>query len=218
LTTLCLHDIIDKIITASTILLPRAIMAPSKLNLKIFQGSTFAEVLRWESSTKTYIPITGITKTAPVVITAPAHGIPVNWRTKVTNVSGMKEINSSDYYVVTATTTNSITLNEVNALAYTSYTSGGVLEYNQPVDLNGYTARMQIREKITSTAFIKELTTNNGGITIDNSAKTITINISATDTALLTFKTAVYSLELVTGSTVIPFIYGSVSLDTEITR
>jgi hypothetical protein len=218
LTTLCLHDIIDKIIEASTILLPRAIMAPSKLNLKIFQGSTFAEVLRWESSTKIYIPITGITKAAPVVITAPAHGIPVNWRTKVTNVVGMKEINSTDYYVVTAVANNSITLNDVNSLSYTAYTSGGVLEYNQPVDLAGYTARMQIREKVTSSTFIKELTTINGGIVIDNTAKTITINISATDTAALTFKSAVYSLELVTGGTVIPFVYGSVSLDTEITR
>ena len=193
-------------------------MAPSKLNLKIFQGSTFAEVLRWESSTKTYIPITGITKAAPVVITAPAHGMPVNWRTKVTNVVGMKEINSIDYYVVTAVTNNSVTLNDVNSLGYTAYTSGGVLEYNQPVDLNGYTARMQIREKITSTTVIKELTTNNGGISIDNTTKTITINISATDTAALTFKSAVYSLELITGSTVIPFVYGSVSLESEITR
>ena len=84
-------------------------MAPSKLNLKIFQGSTFAEVLRWESSTKVYVPVTAITKAAPVVITATAHGIPVNWRTKVTNVVGMKEINSTDYYVVTAVTNNSVT-------------------------------------------------------------------------------------------------------------
>mgnify|MGYP000848796783 FL=1 len=193
-------------------------MAPSKLNLKIFQGSTFAEVLRWESSTKIYIPITGITKAAPVVITAPTHGIPVNWRTRVTNVVGMKEINSTDYYVVTAVTSNSVTLNDVNALAYTAYTSGGVLEYNQPVDLAGYTARMQIREKITSTTVIKELTTDNGGILIDNATKTITIFMSATDTAALTFKSAVYSLELVTAGTVIPFVYGSVSLETEITR
>jgi tRNA threonylcarbamoyladenosine modification (KEOPS) complex Pcc1 subunit len=130
----------------------------------------------------------------------------------------MKEINSTDYYVVTAVANNSVTLNDVNSLAYTAYTSGGVLEYNQPVDLNGYTARMQIREKVTSTTVIKELTTNNGGILIDNATKTITINISATDTAALNFKSAVYSLELITGSTVIPFVYGSVSLESEITR
>jgi hypothetical protein len=40
--------------------------APTKANLKIYQGSTFREVFRWESYTKVYVPITGISKTAPV--------------------------------------------------------------------------------------------------------------------------------------------------------
>ena len=71
-------------------------MAPSKLNLKIFQGSTFTEVLRWESSTKVYAPISGITRTAPVVVLSNYHGIPLNWRVKVSGVLGMKEINSGD--------------------------------------------------------------------------------------------------------------------------
>ena len=194
-------------------------MAPSKLNLKIFQGSTFTEVLRWESSTKIYAPITGITKTAPVVISSAYHGMPLNWRAKVSGVLGMKELNSGDnYYLATAVTSNSVTFNEVNALAYTTYTNGGVLEYNQPVPLDNTTARMQIREKVSSTTFIKELTTANGGIVIDDINKNITITISATDTAAFTFKTAVYSLELVRGSVVTPFIYGNLTLEAEVTR
>ena len=60
--------------------------APVKLNFKIYQGSTFKEVLRWETSTKVYKPISSITKAAPMVISSTAHGIPVGWRTKVTNV------------------------------------------------------------------------------------------------------------------------------------
>ena len=57
--------------------------APVKTNFKIYQGSTFTEVLRWESYTKVYKTITNITKTAPVVITAIGHGMPVGWRAKV---------------------------------------------------------------------------------------------------------------------------------------
>lgn len=193
---------------------------PIKLNLKIIQGSTFGQVLRWESGTKVYKPISSITNSAPVVINAAAHGIPVGWRTKVTNVVGMKEINSSanEYYIVTGTTTDTVTLNAVNSLGYGAYTSGGVLEYNEPVDLAGYTARMQIRPKLEDTTIIKELTTENGGIVINNTTKTIQLVISATDTAAFTFNSAVYSLELVVATTVIPFATGSVSLTKEVTR
>ena len=37
-------------------------MQPAKINYKIYQGSTFQETLRWESETKTYVPISAITK------------------------------------------------------------------------------------------------------------------------------------------------------------
>jgi tRNA threonylcarbamoyladenosine modification (KEOPS) complex Pcc1 subunit len=193
-------------------------MAPSKLNFKIYQGSTFSETLRWESATKVYVPITNITKTAPMVVTATAHGAPPNWRTKISGVQGMKEANTADYVLVTGVSANTLTYNSVNALNYTAYTSGGVLEYNQPVDLSQYTARMQIREKVSSTTVIKELTTQNSGIVIDNTAKTITLKISAADTAQFTFKSAVYSLELVNADVVVPFIYGNLTLEVEVTR
>lgn len=194
---------------------------PAKLNLKIYQGSTFEEMLRWESSTKVYVPITNITKTAPVVVTAVNHGIPLGWRARVTNVAGMKEINCSEdeYYTVTAKTTDTVTINSINAVGYTAYTSGGILEYNQPVDLNGYTARMQIREKLESTSIILQLTTENSRIVIDNVAKTILITISAVDTAALGFLQGVYNLELISPSgTVTSLVTGNIQLVKEVTR
>lgn len=192
--------------------------APTKVNYKIYQGSTFNEVLRWESYTKAYANITGISKAAPAIITAPGHSMPAGWRFKVSNVAGMKEINSEDYLIGTSVDTNTITVNLLNSSGFTSYTSGGVLEYFQPKSLAGLSAQMQIREKVTSTDPIIELTTINGGIILDDSAKTITITLTSEQTKLLTFKTAVYSLELINGSTVIPLIKGNISLETEITR
>lgn len=194
--------------------------APAKMNFKIYQGSTFEEILRLESAKKVYKLITGITQAAPVVITSVGHAIPNNWRVKITNVVGMKEINNSDDYVVsTLKTVDTIEINSINSLGYTAYTSGGVLEYNEPVDLTGYTARMQIREKLDSTTFIKELTTENGGIIIDNTAKTITLYISAADTALLTILSSVYSLELIDAlGKVSQIISGNISLIKEVTR
>lgn len=193
-------------------------MAPSKLNFKIYQGSTFAETLRWESATRVYVPIVNISKTAPMVVTANGHGVPPGWRTRISNAVGMKEVNSTEYVVATQVTDNSLTYNSINALGYTTYVSNGVLEYNEPVDISEYTARMQIREKLASTTVLHELTTENYGVILDNTNKTITLNISAADTANFTFKSAVYSLELVNGDVVVPFIYGNLTLESEVTR
>lgn len=192
---------------------------PAKINYKLYQGSTFSEVLRWETSTKVYAPITGITKTAPMTVTAVAHNAPNGWRTKITGVLGMKEANTSEYITCTDTTQDTLTYNSVNALGYTAYTSGGVVEYNRPVDLAGFTAKMQLRAKLDDSAFIAELSTQNGGIILDNTLKTIKLYISATDTALFTFSTALYSLELISGAgEVTPFINGTVTLVKEVTR
>jgi hypothetical protein len=182
---------------------------PTKLNFKIYQGSTFKETLRWESATKKYIPIT-----------APAHGLPVGWRVKVTNVVGMKELNSDDTYnLATSTTTDTITLNAVNSLGYTAYASGGVIEYNEPVSLVGYTARMQLRSSLEDTTTLLELTTENSGITINSTLCTITLNVSAADTAAMGFGSAVYSLELISGTgEVVTFCNGNISLIKEVTR
>lgn len=193
--------------------------SPVKLNFKIYQGSTFREVLRWESSTKEYAPITGISKSAPVVVTAPLHGCPVGWRARVVGAGGMKEINTPDsYYLVTETTQDTVEFNQVNSLQYTPYTSGGVLEYNKPVPLAGYTARMQIREKIDSPTVLLELTTENGGISIDQDLFTINLVATADQTQLLNFSQAVYSLELVRGNEVTPFSSGNILLVKEVTR
>lgn len=194
--------------------------APTKLNLKIYQGSTFRQILRWESSTKVYVPITGISKSAPMVVTAPNHGMPVGWRAKVTNAGGMKEVNTLDYNIGTSVATNTVTFNQVNSLGFTTYTSGGVLEYNQPTPISNLTARMQIREKITSSSFIHEMTTENGGVIFDNTNKTITLLINSTTTAGFDFNTAIYLLEFQDTSSgdTIPFATGSITLQREVTR
>lgn len=192
---------------------------PTKMNLKVIQGSTFTETFRWESATKVYKPITAITNAAPMVVTAVGHGMPIGWRAKITNAGGMKEINStSTYHIATGVTSDTCTFNSINAVGYSTYTTGGILEYNAPTSLTGVTARMQIRDKITSTTTLDELTTENGKIVIDDALKTITILLSATVTQAYTFKSAVYSMELVSGAVVTPFINGTITLDTEITR
>lgn len=199
-------------------------MQPAKINYKIYQGSTFQEAFRWESETKVYVPIANISKAAPCIITTQTTPvIPVGWRFRVVGASGMKDINSGtdEYYIATAVdaVAKTVEINQVNSLGFTAYTTGGILEYNMPIDLSSYSARMQIRESVDSDVVIHSATTTNAGILIDTTYSIITIVIPAEDTAAFTFSTAVYSLELFTpAGMVVPFLAGNLTLVPEVTR
>lgn len=198
-------------------------MQPAKLNYKIYEGSTFQETFRWESQTKSYAQISAIAKAAPCVITTTStHTCPLNWRVRVTGVAGMKEINTAgdDYYLVTEKTNTTVTLNQINSANFTAYTTGGILEWNTPIDLTGYTAQMQIRETLDSSTVIHELTSAvGGGISIDTANYTVTISIPANTTRNFDFTTAVYSLELTNPSGVVTtLVTGNLTLVREITR
>lgn len=88
-----------------------------------------------------------------------------------------------------------------------------------PVNLTGYTARMQIRGELTDATVLLELTTENGGITLGGTAGTIDLYISAVATAGITWESGVYDLEMVaSNSDVIRLVAGGVSVSPEVTR
>ena len=188
--------------------------APAKINYKFYQGSTVYEILRWESTEIVYKTITDISKSAPVVITAPNHELPEDWRVKVTSVLGMTDINdTSNYHRVSSVTNDTVTIRDINSLNFKTYTGGGVLEYNKPIGLNGYTGIMRIKAKATDTDVLYEASVANGGIIIDSVNSAIYINIPSTTTATFSFSTAVYSLILTSNNgNVIPFTSGSISI------
>lgn len=87
-----------------------------------------------------------------------------------------------------------------------------------PINLTGYTARMQLRSSATSSTVILELTTNSG-ITLGGAAGTITLTISATTMAGLTPGAYSYDLEMVSGSGVVtPLLKGVFTIAPEVTR
>lgn len=88
-----------------------------------------------------------------------------------------------------------------------------------PVNLTGYTARMQVREAIDSIDPFITLTTENGGIALGGTAGTITLTIAAATTAGYTPLRGVYDLELISGSGIVTrLLQGSVILFAEVTR
>jgi len=87
-----------------------------------------------------------------------------------------------------------------------------------PIDLSGYTARMQLRRNIDDASAIIELTTSNGRISLGGSAGTVALTIAAADTAALAPIEGVYDLELVTGDTVEKLLAGTFTIQREVTR
>lgn len=199
-------------------------ITPARISYKIYQGSTFKETFRWESQTKNYVQISNISKSAPCIITTSSpHTIPQNWRFRVTDVVGMTQINQiseDQYYLATTVGNNTITVNSLNSSNYNNYTSGGIISYNLPVPISGYSALMQFRETLDSPTPLYQLTSApNGGIVIDSTNYTITITIPASVTTNFTFTTAIYGLELTSSSgEVFPLITGTAVLVKEIVR
>lgn len=85
-----------------------------------------------------------------------------------------------------------------------------------PVNLTGYTARMQVRPTVDSTTLTLELTTTNSRITLGGSAGTIDLAVAATDMTMT--GEFVYDLELVTGTTVTRLVQGYFTVRAEVTR
>mgnify|MGYP000630287918 CR=1 FL=1 len=87
-----------------------------------------------------------------------------------------------------------------------------------PVNLTGYTARMQVREKYTSTSANITLTTENGGITLGGALGSISLLIGASATSAIVAKDYVYDLELISNQIVYRIIEGKFIVTPEVTR
>lgn len=87
-----------------------------------------------------------------------------------------------------------------------------------PVNLTGFTARMQVRPTFDATSSVLSFTSGSG-ITLGGTAGTILVAASAVSTAGVAVGQYVYDLELVSaGTAVTRLIQGNFILDPEVTR
>jgi len=92
-------------------------------------------------------------------------------------------------------------------------------EDEDPVNLTGYSARMQAREHQASTEPFIDLTTANGGITLGGSGGTITLSVAATITGAIAADSGVYDLELESASGIVTrLLEGNVIISKNVTR
>ena len=89
-----------------------------------------------------------------------------------------------------------------------------------PINLTGATARMQIRASVDASTVLLELNAINGRLVIiDEQGGVLLLEISAADTAVLNFPSAVYDMEIeYANGDVDRVLYGAVKLSKEVTR
>ena len=91
-------------------------------------------------------------------------------------------------------------------------------EAGDPVDITNYTASMMARTSVDSDTPFLTLSTSGSGITLGDAAGTITLSLSANDSAALT-ENGVYDLELTDASgNVTRLLQGNLLVNKEVTR
>lgn len=195
-------------------------MQPVKVNLTVYQGSTFIKVFRWASADLVYRAVVGASLAAPCVITTDEpHELPEGWPYFVvgaSNPAGLSQPRKPYAAKVLSPTTLEVPL---STIGMRPLSGNPVVQYNAPRDLSGYTARCHFRRHLTDIDPFVALTTENSGISIDTARHTIALQIAAPATAALQFDSAVYDLEIVSpGGQVSRLAYGTVTLSPEVTR
>jgi hypothetical protein len=116
----------------------------------------------------------------------------------------------------------SVTPGQVNLLCPQGSTFSKQITYkidDVPVDLSGYSSRLQVRQNHYSTTTILDLASPTNGITLGGSAGTINILISASATSLISAGNFLYDLELESSSGVVGrIIEGAFIVTPEVTR
>lgn len=200
--------------------------AALQYDIELRRGATFVLPVRWETEPWLYAAIASIALTAPVAITSAAQTIPDGWNVAVVDAKGLTQLNAknnppkaSDMRRATVVSSTVIQFNEISAAAFGKHTpSTGYLAWMTPHSLAGYTARMQIKDRVGGTVLLSLTSAADGGITLDDAGKVIEITITAEQSEAFAWTSAVYDLELVSAAgKVTALLEGAVSVSGEVT-
>lgn len=89
---------------------------------------------------------------------------------------------------------------------------------NVPINLTGFTAKMQLRQNYNSTDADLTLATATGEIVIVGATGSITVSATAVQTAALSPGFYVYDLELTSGTNISRLIQGQVTVAEQVTQ
>jgi hypothetical protein len=181
-------------------------------HLEICRAFSWQPIFRVETGDIVYKQITAVSQTAPIQLTATAHGMPDDWLFAVTGCTGPDRLNAendppklpdsdrrlNDYFRGTVTDADTIEINAVNGTGLDPYTGGGYLQYFKPLDF----AIVDHAEFIVWESVIEEgdpllsLSSATGGVNMLSGSKVQPV-LSQADADALTWNSGVYALRFV---------------------
>ncbi|WP_054911034.1 hypothetical protein [Pseudomonas sp. NBRC 111135] len=191
-------------------------MQPACLPLRLIRGATYRDTRRLMQPPKEFRLITGISSTAPVRLTVPAHGLGGDWLAWVVGTTGLLDLNREPPrqlpHRVEIIDADTLEIGSLNGAGFKPAAGAGQLIYQPPVDLTGATARMTFRSEEEGGADLLVLTTG-AGVT-HTAPGTLTVEIAADVTADITWTSAWYHLEITfPDGTVSRFFRGPVTVE-----
>ena len=187
---------------------------PISKTLTIVRGKTLQLILRYGSEPLVAKAISAISiQDGFPRLTVNGHGLVNGWKSAVTRVQGMKQINAlnnppddtSDYRETLVIDANTIEYNGLvpvddSGKEWPAYTGGGFIQYYTPVNLANKRVDVVIKDKKGGTILLSSRASdaplNLIAATVDNTAKTISIRIDADDTAALAWKKGIWEAEV----------------------
>lgn len=174
-----------------------------KLSITVRRGAKADIPIRIESDTLVFVAITAMAKSAPLLVTAPLHGMPNGWRAAIMNAVGMTELNTpwdhlraADFRKIALVDANSFQFPDVNSASWRTYTSGGQVVYYQPVDLSAYSAAsLDVRESVGS-PLLANYSTGTGTLELDTANSALWLRLSDAQSRALPAGTFVFDIEL----------------------
>jgi hypothetical protein len=173
------------------------------LKLTVRRGASEDIPIRVESDVLVYKPITDIAASAPISITAVAHGLKDGWRAAVMN-SGVPEIDiawddplDDSLRRITLIDADTVEFNDVNGISFTAYVAGGQLVYREPLDLSQFVdARMNVKASVSGPVLATYKHTT-GELLIDLVTDSLRLTLDTADTSALAAGKRFFDIELV---------------------
>lgn len=181
-----------------------------KLALSIRKGSAYMTPLRVETGNLSFAAITGMSKSAPLRVIAPAHNIPDGWYAAIVDAGGMTEFNAADsnsiqdreFRRTIRVDADTVDFPGTSSANFRDYTSGGYLAFYAPMDLSGYTAAtMDVKSKVGGT-IVATFSVAAGTLSIDAASGTVWIILGHTALSSVQPKNYVFDIELANSMTV----------------
>lgn len=175
-----------------------------KLSVCARLGASTRIVLRLETTNIRFTPITNITKSAPMRVTAPSHGLLDQWKVAIVDVIGMRQVNAVDsnairdkeFHLVDVIDDNTVDFPAISSSSFSTYASGGSLAYYIPFDMSAYTsARADVKRSVGGPVVLA-LSTETGTLEIDAGSSSLYINLDPSDLDGMECRSYVFDIEL----------------------